>query len=163
MQNTELDRTEEICAKLMLSWIVDEANKSDMTYRPEDEEFIVKSFTASIISKKLEMFGIDIHIPIYLYMLIAVCCEENPGQAQLILKVLLESIKKSRGPIEAGYIIRVEDFANCFADSFPIMAVPEINSKYRKLWDDQKRQTKDSFLESDNKCDTPEWWREVMA
>jgi hypothetical protein len=30
-----------------------------------------------------------------------------------------------------------------------------------KMWDGQKREVK-NILESDNKCDTPEWWLEVM-
>lgn len=163
MSNTELDKIKEMCAKLLILWIKAEADTPDMKYRPEDEEFIEKSFTAKIISKKLDAFGICIHIPVYLYMLIAVCCKENPGQAQLILKVLLNSIKDNKGPIKADYIIRVEDFVNCFANAFPIMIIPEIHSEYQKLWEDQKRQSSGQFLESDNKCDTPDWWREVMA
>lgn len=163
MQNEELDKTKDLCARLLMAWFIAEKNKPDMTYSPADEEFMTKSFTARILSKKLEMFNMSIHIPAYLYMLIAVCCDENPGQAQLILKTLLNSIKNNKGLIEAGYIIRTEDFVNCFANRFPIMAIPDISDEYRKLWEAQKRQPKDPFLESDNKCDTPEWWLEVMA
>lgn len=163
MQSEELNKTKDLCAKLLMAWFMAERNKPDMIYSSEDEKFMTESFTAQIISKKLKMFGVNIHIPIYLYMLIAVCCAENPGQAQLILKVLLDSIKKSKGPIEAGYIIRTEDFVSCFTNTFPIMSIPEISDEYQKLWETQKRKTKDPFLESDNKCDTPEWWLEVMA
>lgn len=87
--------------------------------------------------------------------------KENPGQSQIILKDLLLSIKSKKGPIPSGYVITSNDFSLAFPFSFPIMEIPEVNKKYEKLWDKQKRK-KENPLESDNLCDTVDWWKEVM-
>ena len=94
-------------------------------------------------------------------MLLSLCTNENPGQSQVILKDLLSDIKSKKGSIPEGYVITTDDFVNCFPFSFPIMENPTINKKYHELWDKQKTQTRRRG-ESDNLCDTIEWWKEVM-
>ena len=94
-------------------------------------------------------------------MILCICTNNNPGQIQIILKDLLNSIKKRTGPIKPGYIITSNDFSLCFAWNFPIIEIPEINTKYESLWMGQKIET-DKPLMSDNLCDTVDWWKEVM-
>jgi len=81
--------------------------------------------------------------------------------SQITLKDLLNSIKSRMGAIPKGYVITSTDFAFCFPNSFPIIANEQIYEKYIKLWDGQKRE-RPNEMASDNLCDTPEWWKEVM-
>jgi hypothetical protein len=96
-----------------------------------------------------------------LLLILYICTEGNPGMFQVILKDLLNNIKKEIGPIPAEYIIRVNDAAKYFDGNFPILDIPEVQDKYCDLWQKQKGERKDN-LSSDNLCDTPEWWKEVM-
>lgn len=151
----------ELCSKILLSWFLIEKENPNMEYTSEDEEFLRTSFITKVILKKFKVFDIQIHLPIYLLMILSLCTNENPGQAQIILKDLLLSIKSKKGSIPNGYVITSNDFSLAFPFSFPIMEIPEINKKYEKLWNEQKRK-KENPLELDNLCDTVEWWKEVM-
>ena len=148
---------EELCSKAFLAWMVQEDNNNVSI---GDEE-ISEMFTSKVILKKFEVFDIDIVLPDMLLFILTICTECNPGQFQVVLKDLLNSIKRFKGPIKPGYIITTEDFSFCFMISFPIMEIPKINKKYEELWDGQKKPKKHN-LDSDNLCDTPEWWKEVM-
>lgn len=159
MENVE--ETKDLCSKLLIYWSLIEKENPDMKYIPEDEEFLRTSFIANVILKKFKVFDIQIHLPIHLLMILSLCTNENPGQSQIILKDLLLSIKSKKGPIPNGYVIISDDFSLAFPFSFPIMEIPEINKKYEKLWNEQKRK-KENPLESDNLYDTVEWWKEVM-
>lgn len=160
MQKPNISENMELCMKIFMAWILNEHDNPSMEYKKEDKEFIEESFTAKILLKKFEVFGIKIHLPIYLLIILAICVNENPGQVQIVLKDLLLNIKSRKGPIPEGYIIKADDFAYCF-EQMPLMENPEINEKYHKLWDAQKKSDVE-FPESDNLCDTPEWWLEVM-
>lgn len=151
----------ELCSKILLGWFLIEKENPNMEYTSEDEEFLRTSFITKVILKKFKIFDIQIHLPIHLLMILSLCTNENPGQSQIILKDLLLSIKSKKGPIPNGYVITSDDFSLAFPFSFPIMGIPEINKKYEKLWNEQKRK-KENPLESDNLCDTVEWWKEVM-
>ena len=96
-----------------------------------------------------------------LLLILNICTEGNPGQFQIILKDLFNIIKQHKGPIPKGYVIKSEDFSFCFLDTFPITEIPNINDKYEKLWEEQKKVTT-HFLDADNLCDTIEWWKVVM-
>ena len=159
MENVK--ETKDLCSKLLIYWSLIEKENPDMKYIPEDEEFLRTSFIANVILKKFKVFDIQIHLPIHLLMILSLCTNENPGQSQIILKDLLLSIKSKKGPIPNEYVITSDDFSSAFPFSFPIMEIPEINKKYEKLWNKQKRK-KENKLESDNLCDTVEWWKEVM-
>ena len=79
-------------------------------------------------------------------------------------KYNLFSIKKRKGPIPENYVITADDFGMCFQDSFPIMAISANKESYEILWDQQKKLgDNDKPWESDNLCDTVEWWKEVMV
>lgn len=153
-----LEEKEDICSRALISWIIAERQNKDMSIHYED---IKEIFTSKMILKKFEVFGIDIVLPDMLLLILNVCVNNNPGQFQVVLKDLLNVIKQGRGPIPSGYVIRTRDFVSAFSDKFPIMEIPKINNKYHKLWDDQKKKTTESG-ESDNLCDTEEWWKEVM-
>ena len=163
MQNSlNLAEKERVCTGVFLEWVFEERKKSNMEYKNRDKEYLEESFIARILLKKFEVFDIKIHLPVYLLMILSLCTNENPGQTQIILKRLLTSIKDRKGPIPEGYVITTEDFSFCFQTSFPIMEIPAINETYRILWEQQKRQGKIPPMESDNLCDTVEWWKEVM-
>lgn len=153
-----IEEKKAMCSKALIAWLMTEQEGKDMT--AHDEE-ILNMFTSRVIMKKFEVFGIDIVIPDLLLLILSICVEGNPGQFQIILKDLLNSIKRRRGLIPAGYIITPMDFSLCFMNDFPITDIPHINDKYMKLWNGQKKETHKEF-ESDNLCDTPEWWKEVM-
>lgn len=122
------------------------------------------SIAANIFLIKVPSHGLKITAPDWLIYLIDVCSGGNPGFIQIIYKELLEFINLSKfngKGIKKDYTILVEDFALCFATEFPIMLQPRVYEKYSKLWDEQKRERNTSF-EPDNKCDTDEYWLEVM-
>ena len=156
-----IEETKNMCSKIFMYWFMTEKENPEMKYKPEDEEFLRTSFITKIILKKFQAFDIQIHLPIHLLMILSLCTNENPGQTQIVLKDLLLSIKSKKGPIPNGYVIPSDDFSLAFPFSFPIMEIPEINKKYEKIWNEQKRKNENP-LESDNSCDTVEWWKEVM-
>lgn len=145
------------CSKIFISWSLSHV---DWANNPHDED-IANIFTSRMILKKFEVFGIDIIIPDPLLLMLAICTDGNPGQYQIILKDLLLNIKKVKGPIPKGYCIEPQDIVEMWPINFPIVDIPEVYDKYMKLWDEQKKEHHEEF-ESDNKCDTPEWWLEVM-
>lgn len=153
-----VDEKKEICAQALIKWAFTEMAGQDMKKHDHDIETL---FTSQVLLRKFDAFGIDIVLPDPLLIILYICTESNPGQVQIILKELLESIKERKGPIQPGYAVSSEDFSHCFATSFPIISIPHMEKKYRKLWDGQKRETQKAF-ETDNKCDTVEWWMEVM-
>lgn len=149
---------QEICGKIFIAWVVSEGGNSNMISHD-----VIKSelFTARIILQKFEVFNIDIVLPDMLLILLSTCVNENPGMFQIVLKDLLNNIKERKGPIPNGYTITADDFAMCFGDSFPILDIKRIEEKYSKMWQEQKRESE--AWGTDNLCDTPEWWKEVMA
>lgn len=153
-----LEEKKEMCSKALIAWTMTEQEGKDMSIHDKEVE---NMFTSQMILKKFNVFGIDIVLPDLLLLILAICVDGNPGQFQIILKDLLNNIKKRTGPIQAGYTITVWDFSLCFMNDFPIIDIPHINDKYRKLWDGQKKQKAQPW-ETDNLCDTPEWWKEVM-
>ena len=156
MTDNEKDIQEitELCSRVFIAWTMRDSNPVE-----HNMKLLGELFTPRVLLKKFEAFDIDIGLPDDLLCLIAVCCNENPGQAQLILKELLISIRHRKGPIPKGYIITSEDFGFAFPLSFPIMADEKINKEYYKKWDAQKY-NKDGHLL--NSCDTIDWWKEVM-
>lgn len=154
-----LSEDEKTCSMLLLLWLNNEHKGKDMkTY---DEE-INKLFLTQVIRKKFEVFGIDIVLPDELLAIITICTNSNPGQGQILLKYILDDIKNRKGPIPKGYVVKSEDFVNAFESKFPILhQFKALNTKFQKLWDAQKKPSVLPF-ETDNKCDTPEWWLEVM-
>ena len=153
-----LEEKKEFCCKLLFSWMSLENDNKDMKEHKDD---IADLFTSKMILKKFEVFNIDIVLPDPLLVMLYVCTEGNPGQFQIVLKDLLNHIKKRQGLIPKGYVITCMDFCLCFPMNYPITEIPEINDKYNKLWDEQKVKNNDS-LSSDNLCDTIKWWKEVM-
>ena len=153
-----LEEKKEMCSKALIAWTMTEQEGKDMSIHDKEVE---NMFTSQMILKKFNVFGIDIILPDLLLLILAICVDGNPGQFQIILKDLLNNIKKRTGPIQAGYIITAWDFSLCFMNDFPIIDIPHINDKYRKLWDEQKK-PKTQPWETDNLCDTVEWWKEVM-
>lgn len=149
----------ELCSKCFIAWKSAELQKQDMT--KHDKE-IADIFIAKALREKFNAFKIDICLPDILILMLDLMTDSNPGQSQIILKELLNDIVKHNGLIKPGYIITSDDFAHCFPSSFPITEIPKINDKYRKLWDAQKKECKGIF-DTDNQCDTPEWWLEVMG
>jgi len=155
----ELEEKKAMCSKALIGWLMEDQEGKDMSVHDKE---IANIFTSRMIAKKFEVFGIDIVLPDMLLLILAICTDGNPGQFQIILKDLLNSIKKRQGPIPAGYVITPLDFSLCFMNDFPIIDIPSMNKKYETLWDGQKKEKHKEF-ESDNLCDTPEWWKEVMA
>jgi hypothetical protein len=153
-----LEEKKEMYTKALFAWIMMDGEK-DMSIHEKD---CADLFTSRLILKKFEVFNIDIVLPDMLLLILNICSEGNPGQFQIILKDLLNDIKKRKGPIPAGYIIEPMDLGLCFSVDYPIIEIPHINEKYSKLWDEQKKERQHS-LDTDNLCDTPEWWKEVMA
>ena len=160
---TDIQEIKDYCTRVFVMWIFDEQENPNMDYQDKDKEFLEESFITKMLLKKFEVFDIKIHLPVHLLMILSLCTNENPGQVQIILKQLLLSIKKRKGPISENYVITTDDFGMCFQDSFPIMAIPAISESYMLLWDQQKKPRDDSKpWDSDNLCDTVEWWKEVM-
>lgn len=152
-----LEEKKELCSRALISWVL--AEKDGHDYTVHDEE-IAKLFTSHMILKKFEVFGIDIILPDPLLLILYLCVEANPGQFQIVLKDLFNSIKNRKGLIPKNYIVTSDDFSMCFMSDFPIIEIPHIYDKYEKLWDAQKIVT-DEYRRG-NACDTVQWWMEVM-
>jgi len=147
-----------MCSKLLIIWFGQERDGVD--FSNHDKE-IKQLFISQVLLKRFEVFGINIVIPDPLLAILSCCTDSNPGQSQVILKDLLNHIKKIKGPIPDGYVIQSMDFSLCFPMNFPITEIPEVNAKYESMWIGQKIERTGTFS-SDNLCDTPEWWKEVM-
>ena len=152
-----IEEKKDICSKALITWMITEKEQKLI-----NDDDIKDLFTSQVILKKFKTFGIDIVLPDMLLLILNVCVENNPGQFQIILKDLLNNIKQRKGPIPAGYIVTAMDFSMCFPMSFPIIDIQNVYKKYMDLWDKQKKSSVTSPFESDNLCDTPEWWKEVM-
>lgn len=153
-----IEEKKELCTKAFINWFLQERDNHD--FKNHDKE-VADLFTSQVLLKKFDVFDIDIVLPDMLLMILHICTNNNPGQVQIILKDLLNDIKKRKGSIKPGYVITTNDFSLYFIRDFPIVEVPEINAKYESLWMGQKIENDDSFG-SDNLCDTIEWWKEVM-
>lgn len=155
----DIKKKRELCSTVFFGWILAEKNNLSATKGNKDVEEL---FTSQMILKKFKAFDIDIEIPDMLLLILHLCVNGNPGQFQVVLKDLLLDIKEKHGkPIPSGYAITVADFIRCFMMDFPIIEIPRMNEKYEAMWDAQKNYNA-GYLESDNLCDTPEWWKEVM-
>ena len=91
MTDNEKDIQEitELCSRVFIAWTMRDSNPVE-----HNMKLLGELFTPRVLLKKFEVFDIDIGLPDDLLCLIAICCNENPAQAQLILKELLLSIKK---------------------------------------------------------------------
>ena len=155
-----IEEKKDLCTKALITWFMQEQENHD--FKNHDKE-IAELFTSQVLLKKFDVFGIDIVLPDMLLMILHICTNNNPGQIQIILKDLLNSIKKRKGSIKPGYVITSNDFSLCFAWNFPIIEISEINIKYESLWMGQKiERDKNNPMISDNLCDTVDWWKEVM-
>ena len=150
-----LEQDRKLCSKLLITWCFKE-NELDMNVHSKD---VSNLFTSKIILNKFNDFGIDIVLPDFLLSILCICSNSNPGVFQVMLKDLLNSIKRRIGSIPKGYVISTLDFALWSLDSFPLIDIPENEKKYYRLWNEQKV-LKDN--NSYNLCDTVEWWKEVM-
>lgn len=149
----------DLCSMLFINWLSNEKAGKDMTLYDEE---LNNTFIFQMIRKKFDVFGIKIVLPDELLAIITICTNSNPGQSQILLKYLLDNIKSRIGAIPEGYVVTADDFTHAFTMRFPILhEFDDLNEKFRKLWDGQKKEKKKEW-ESDNKCDTPEWWLEVM-
>lgn len=122
------------------------------------------TLTSRLLLVKIPGYGVKIIPPDWLIYLIEVCAGDHPGFLQLIYKELLTFINNhcyGGTGIPENYKIRAIDFINCFRNAYPILLDPKVYEKYSKMWDEQKKE-KCNSADSDNKCDTAEYWLEVM-
>lgn len=149
----------ELCSNALMNLLIEEMSGKDLSQHDPD---IAGLFPISIVLDKLEKCGIDVIIPDMILMIFDICCLGNPGVIQVFVKELLMDVKDNQGgSIPKGYIVTGEDFVRLHGDSYPILDLPGFEEKYRKLWDAQKRDRAKTF-DSDNQCDTPEWWQEIL-
>lgn len=163
---TEHERTIRILIALLAQGVREE-NPNTCTVSGKLFETItvdpVTNIAGMLLQRKIPAMGLKIMPSDWLVLSIEVCAGGKPGFIQMIYKELLDfinSVNFDNNGIPDGYKITTHDFSNCFAVDFPICDKLEIEHRYTKMWDKQKRETK-SFLESDNMCDTPEYWLEV--
>ena len=62
---------------------------------PNNDAFSNDDFITKVLRKKIEVFNIQIELPIWLGNLISCCTNCNPGYSQIILDELLEYINKN--------------------------------------------------------------------
>lgn len=150
----------ELCTNALVNLFAEEHfGNSTNEHDPE----ITGLFPICIVLDKLEKCGIDVVIPDMILMILDICCLGNPGVIQLMTKELLMDIKtRQGGSIPKGYVVTADDFVNAYGDAFPLLSLPATEEKYHKLWEAQKKERLSSNLESDNQCDIPEWWQEIL-
>lgn len=152
------------CAQVLITWSMLECTNPTKIFRFQNDETEERAFTTNVLIKKLKAFDIDIKIPDPLFILIAVCVNDNPGMCQIMLKMILENICNIRGSkIPKGYVITSEDFVDAFPNDFPLMyEYKEMEELFLQKYMEQKdKSLMDTPLHSDNLMDTKEWWYEV--
>lgn len=94
------------------------------------------------------------------------CAEGNPGIAQLILKEILSSNKRTvKSCIKNGTSLPIElhkmaKVTTVLGQVHPFMSIPEVYDYYSKLWLEQKVTSREG--RTDNKVNTAEYWEEVL-
>lgn len=122
-----------------------------------DGAYMKESFIGQMITKKFEAFDIDIKLLDPFVMIIDLCTDSNPGVSQLMIKEILENVPD----LKPGHTITTWDFLRIHDNKFPRMSYPDINEKYEKLWNAQKKKRTSTYA-SDNKVDTKEYWLEIF-
>lgn len=141
---------------VMSKWTMQYCRGVDFEKHDEDIQHTV---VYAAIHSKMAMAGMKIIVPDAFIILLIILTDANPGQSILLFREVLESIMKRSGhKVKPGYLIQPMDVGYTWASGWPFMKDPEIDKKYHKLWLAQKM-PRTGF--TDNRCDTPEWWREV--
>ena len=150
MMNEEMDMIEGI-GKIFVYWNI-KANDSE--YNPEEYDDEINNYPlVKILRKKLEWGGVDVVIPDYLAMIIALC-SESPAEVQMIMVDILDKIYENNdNHIPKHYVITPMDFSLTFPVKFPAtMQYPEMKARYNRKWDEQKTPDRE------NSYDTKAFW-----
>ena len=150
MMNEEMDMIEGI-GKIFVYWNI-KANDSE--YNPEEYDDEINNYPlVKILRKKLEWGGVDVVIPDYLAMIIALC-SESPAEVQMIMVDILDKIYENNdNHIPKHYVITPMDFSLTFPVKFPAtMQYPEMKARYNRKWDEQKTPNRE------NSYDTKAFW-----
>lgn len=137
---------EELVSKVFLVWGMEERSGKVCFH---DEEYHKESFIYKVLSKKLDVFQIDVKVPDSLYMIIDICVDGNPLKCQMILHNILMNIPNLKS--KPGYIITTQDLLRVYTDLFPIMAYPKLDDEYYKLAQNFK-------FDERYACDNPKFW-----
>ena len=151
MMNEEMDMIEAI-GNIYIHWNIDAVKNGG--YNPEEYDDEVNDYPlVKILRKKLEWGGVDVVIPDYLAMIIALC-SESPAEVQMIMVDILDKIYENNDNcIPKHYVITPTDFSLAFPVKFPAtMYYPEMKARYNRKWDEQKTPNRE------NSYDTKAFW-----
>lgn len=145
---------EELASKVLISWHFSKKKGENFENNPE----LVNGgdFVSTMLYKKMQAIGLGVNIPDECLLMISVC-SNSPGYAQLLLKEILMSIPD----LKRGYTITVDDFVRKYPMEYPVQDNPKWDKYFQDLWDKQKNRSA-KFPQSDNLCDTADWWLEVL-
>jgi hypothetical protein len=155
------DDLRDVIFKTYFLWIAHDEFPTDKDKEFEKElgEKLKDDFCVKVLKKKIEAFNIPIKINSYLYALLSLISDNNPGRVQLLLLIMLEYLSKNK-PIPKNYEIKCVDFTNAFNyESANLFDSEEFNNMLVEKWEAQKK--KDyiaSLTHSDNMVDYPEYW-----
>lgn len=159
---TEDDVLKDIIFKTYTLWIMyDEfLTDKDKEFEKGLEEELKDDFCVKVLKKKIEAFNIPIKINSYLYALLSLISDNNPGRVQLLLLIILEYLYAKNNPIPKNYEIKCVDFTNAFDySSSGLFTSKEFNDMLNEKWDAQKKKDYIPSLNfSDNMVDYPEYW-----
>lgn len=132
----------------------------DREIEKELEEELKDDFCVKVLKKKIEVFNIPIKINSYLYALLSLISNNNPGKVQLLLIIILEYLYTKNNTIPKNYEIKRVDFTNAFNyDSANLFTSEEFNRMLEEKWYAQKRKDYTPSLTcSDNMVDYPGYW-----
>lgn len=153
-----IEETIDMCTRLLVIRKVKEGLQS---YQDADKDIqlaIKDDQICEIISKRLEVFKIDVIIPAEFLLIISICSNGTPGIALMMTRELLTNIR----PLHHGQTITSDQFVSVFPDTFPTVLIPEVYRKYDGMWDNQKR-CPDKVNHTDNMIDTASYWQEVFG
>lgn len=151
MMNEEMDMIEAI-GNIYIHWNIDAVKNEG--YNPEEYDDEINDYPlVKILRKKLEWGGVDVVIPDYLVMIIALC-SESPAEVQMIMVDILDKIYENNdNHIPKHYVITPIDFSITFPVKFPAtMQYPEMKARYNRKWDEQKTPNRE------NSYDTKAFW-----
>lgn len=136
--------------------------EKDSNYDPGDSlnTTIESNFIVQVLLYKLDKMKIDVIFPFEALCILALCAEK-PSFIQIMAKeVLTTAMNRNNGSLPHGYVIRSDDIILTWNGKYPVV---DDNQKAYEEYENKWRQQKTSDLTyTDNKCDTYNWWHEII-
>lgn len=132
---------------------------------PEDEVIKLNNYQTAYdlyVQPKLNTADINIIMPLKFKLIFDICAGGDPGYIQVMVKDFLMQIKNNfkDKKYPDNYTISLFDYFSVYAFEHPPI-IEEDEEYFKNLYKQQKIKNQ-RYLSPDNKCDTLEYWREII-